>query len=91
MSEIAPPPEPNAEEVRLAIERLLDETVDRDESFELEVEDLEVTVPLRFGQDSPKAKWGLNGRVTVTVDGIRAPLREWIEIHEDRLVEDPAD
>ena len=90
-SELRPPLESDAEQLLLALERLLDETVDRDESFELEVEDLEVTVPLRFGDDAPTATWGLNGHVTVTVDGIRAPLREWIELHEDRLVEDPAD
>jgi hypothetical protein len=91
MNNHAPLLEPDAEEVRLAIERLLDETVDRDESFELELEDLEVAVPLRFGEDAPTARWGLNGSVTVTVDGIRAPLREWIQLHEDRLVEEPVD
>ena len=76
--------DPDAEQVRLAIERLLDESVDRNESFEVDVDDLAVEVPLRFGEDAPTATWGFDGHVTVTVDGIRAPLREWIELHEDK-------
>jgi hypothetical protein len=90
-SELRQPLESDAEQLLLAVERLLDETVDRDESFEVDVEDLEVTVPLRFGEDAPTAKWGLNGHVTITVDGIRAPLREWIELHEDRVVDERRD
>ena len=87
MTDSAPALEPDAEQFRLAIERLLDETVDRDDALQVEVDDLEVAVPLRFGDDSPRAVWGFDGSVTVSVDGIRAPLREWSELHEERSVD----
>ncbi|WP_254273641.1 hypothetical protein [Haloarcula marina] len=87
MSESAGVPEPDAEQLRLAVERLLDETVDREEALAVSVEDLEVDVPIRFGDDSPRAKWRFDGDVTVTVDGIRGPLREWFDLHEQRPVE----
>ncbi|MFC7077111.1 hypothetical protein [Haloarcula halophila] len=83
MSQQAGVPEPDPEELLAAVERLLDETVDREESIYLEAEDLTVTVPIRFGDDSPQATWRFNGGVNVDVDGIRGPLREWIEIHEE--------
>ena len=81
MSETASIPEPDAEALRDAVERLLDETVDREDSLDVAVEDLEVDIPIYFGEDSPRAKWRFNGDVTVTVDGIRGPLREWFDLH----------
>ncbi|QIO22154.1 hypothetical protein [Haloarcula sp. JP-L23] len=91
MSESAGVPEPDFEELRAAVERLLDETVDREDALAVSVEDLEVDVPIRFGDDAPRARWRFDGDVTVTVDGIRQPLREWIELHEERTVERPSD
>jgi len=83
MSDSADVTEPDPEELRAAVERFLDETVDRDESVRVDVDDLSVSVPTRFGEDAPRANWQLNGGVTVTVDGIRQPLREWLDIFED--------
>jgi hypothetical protein len=83
MSQQTGVPEPDPEELLAAVERLLDETVDREESIHLDAEDLDVTVPIRFGEDSPQATWRFNGGLTVDIDGIRGPLREWIEIHEE--------
>jgi len=77
-------PEPDVDELQTAVERLLDETVDREDSLDVAVEDLEVDIPIYFGEDSPRAKWRFNGDVTVTVDGIRGPLREWFELHGER-------
>lgn len=74
-------PEPDADELQAVAERLLDETVDSEESLDVAVEDLEVTIPIYFGEESPRATWRFNGDVTVTVDGIRAPLREWFDLH----------
>jgi len=77
-------PEPDVDELQAAVERLLDETVDREDSLDVAVEDLEVGVPVYFGEDSPRAKWRFDGDVTVTVDGIRGPLREWFDLHGEQ-------
>ena len=77
-------PEPDAEELRTAVERLLDETVDREAALDVAVEDLEVDVPIYFGEDSPRARWRFDGDLTVTMDGIRGPLREWFDLHGER-------
>jgi hypothetical protein len=84
MSQTAGIPEPDAEELRTAVERLLDETVDREAALDVAIEDLEVDVPIEFGEDSPRAHWRFNGNVTVTVDGIRQPLREWFDLHDEQ-------
>ncbi len=77
-------PEPDLDELQRAVERLLDETVDREEALDVAVEDLEVDIPIYFGEDSPRANWRFNGDVTVTVDGIRGPLREWFALHGEQ-------
>jgi len=70
-------------ELRQTVERLLDETVERGDSLDVVIEDLAVDVPIYFGDDSPRARWRFDGDVTVTVDGIRGPLREWFDLHEE--------
>ena len=72
MSQSTGMPEPDADELQAAVERLLDETVDRDDSLDVAVEDLEVDIPIYFGEDSPRATWRFNGDVTVTGD--RGPV-----------------
>ena len=81
MSQSADMPDPDADELQRAVERLLDETVDREADLEVAVEDLEIDVPIYFGEDSPRARWRFNGDVTVSMDGIRGPLREWFDLH----------
>lgn len=83
MTEQIAVPDPDPEQLRQTVERLLDETVDRDDQFAVEVEDLTVEVPVRFDETSPTATWGFDGRMTVTVDGVRKPLREWLEFLEE--------
>ena len=84
MSQTAGMPEPDADELRAAVEQLLDETVDREASLDVAVENLEVDIPIEFGEDSPQARWRFDGDVTVTIDGIRQPLREWFDLHGER-------
>jgi hypothetical protein len=74
-------PEPDADELRRVVERLLDETVEREADLEVAVDDLEIDIPIYFGEDSPQARWRFSGDVTVTIDGIRGPLREWFTLH----------
>jgi len=76
-------PDPDPEQLRLAVERLLDETVDRDEALHVTADDVSVAVPMRFGSDSTQATWRFDGDVTVSVDGIRGPLREWVDLLEE--------
>jgi hypothetical protein len=71
-----------------ALEEMLDETVDREEQLELVAEDLRVEVPLRMGEDAPRAEWGFDGTVRVDVDGVRGPLAEWLRIWEERRESD---
>ena len=84
MSQSTGMPEPDIDELQAAVERLLDETVDRDDSLDVAVEELEVDIPIYFGEDSPRATWRFNGDVTVSFDGIRGPLREWFDLHGEQ-------
>ncbi|AUG47945.1 hypothetical protein BVU17_10605 [Haloarcula taiwanensis] len=77
-------PDPDPEQLRLAIERLLDETVDRNEPLHLSADELSVSIPMQFGSDAPQATWRFDGDVTVSVDGVRGPLREWVDLVDSR-------
>ncbi|MDQ2072917.1 hypothetical protein ACODNH_05550 [Haloarcula sp. NS06] len=83
MSQSTELPDPDPEQLRLAVERLLDETVDRDEPLHLTADDLSVSIPMRFGSDSPQATWRFDGEVTISADGVRGPLREWVDLLEE--------
>lgn len=61
-----------------AVEEMLDATIERDEAFEFTFEEFEADVPLRMGEDAPRARWGLDGTVRVHVEGTRGPLAEWL-------------
>ncbi|WP_430505227.1 hypothetical protein [Haloparvum sp. PAK95] len=73
------------------LDDLLDEEIDRDEALELTAEDLEVDVPLRFGEDSPHAKWGFDGTVRVSVEGPSGPLADWLRFWYERSDSSPSD
>ena len=64
-------------------DELLDEGVDREESVTLDAEDLTVEVPLAFGEDAERAEWGFDGEVTVTVEGMRGSLAEWMHLFNE--------
>lgn len=62
-----------------AVESVLDATIEADEAVVCRFDELAVDVPLRPGADSPRARWRLDGTVTVSVDGTRGPLAEWLD------------
>jgi len=63
-----------------SLDEVLDEAITRDEGVELTAEGLRVQVPLRFGEDSPRAEWGFDGSVRIDVEGERGPLAEWVRL-----------
>jgi hypothetical protein len=62
------------------VEQVLDEEIDREEAIRLTADDLSVDVPLSYGEDSERATWRFNGTVTVTIDGMRGPLADWLKL-----------
>lgn len=77
-------PEPPAEWLD-ALDDLIDESFKREEAITLTAKDLNVDVPLTFGQDAPAATWRFDGDVTVHADGLRAPLAEWFALTGEPL------
>jgi hypothetical protein len=64
-------------------DELIDESVDREESITLTAEDLTVDVPLSFGEDGERAQWRVDGEVTVTVEGMRGSIAEWMHLFRE--------
>ncbi|MFB6303624.1 MAG: hypothetical protein ABEH47_00535 [Haloferacaceae archaeon] len=62
-----------------AIDDLLDASIERDEEFVCAFDGFEVDVPVRMGEDAPRARWRLDGTVAVSVEGTRGPLAEWLQ------------
>lgn len=59
-------------------EDVLDEIVEGEDTVEASFDDLRVDVPLRYGDDAPRAEWGFDGTMRVHVEGMRGPLAEWL-------------
>mgnify|MGYP007047139430 CR=1 FL=1 len=57
---------------------ILNDRIDRSEETELEFDDFEARIPLSFGENAERATWRVDGTVTVTVEGERRPLVEWL-------------
>lgn len=62
------------------VEQVLDEEIDREEAIRLVADDFTVDVPLSYGDEPERARWRFNGSVTVTVDGMRGPLADWLKL-----------
>ena len=62
-----------------AVENLLDAVIEHDEEFVCTFDAFAVDVPIRMGEGSPRARWRLDGTVTVGVEGTRGPLAAWLE------------
>lgn len=60
------------------VDELLDATIDANETVECTFEEFAVDIPLRMGDDAPRARWRLDGTVRVSVEGTRGPLSEWL-------------
>ena len=67
------------------LELVLDEGIERDGGIELSAEELQVDVPLSFGEGGTTAEWGLDGSVTVETEGTRGTLAEWYHLHRESL------
>jgi selenophosphate synthetase-related protein len=61
-----------------AIEEVIDASIDEEADLEASFEDLTVDVPLAYGDDAERARWGFDGTVRVSVDGMRGHVAEWI-------------
>jgi len=61
-----------------AIEEVIDASIDEEADIEATFEDLTVDVPLAYGDDAERARWGLDGTVRVSVDGMRGHVAEWL-------------
>ena len=48
-----------------SIERVIDESIDREETVECVCEDLTVDVPLRMDADAERARWTFDGTVRI--------------------------
>jgi hypothetical protein len=62
------------------VEQVLDEEIDREEAIRLTADGLTVDVPLTYGDDPERATWRFSGSVTITVDGMRGPLADWLKL-----------
>ena len=73
-------PEPPAQRYTWmdAIEEVIDASIDEEADIEATFEDLTVDVPLAYGDDAERARWGLDGTVRVSVDGMRGHVAEWL-------------
>jgi hypothetical protein len=67
-----------------AVEEVLDAQMEDPEDLEAAFDDLEVDVPIRFGEEAPYGRWGLDGTVRISVDGMRGGLAEWLQYWSER-------
>ena len=67
-----------------AMEEVFDSAVDRQAEIEMELDDLDVKVPVQLGDDPSYADWQLNGTVTLRFDGVSGPLAEWLRYYTQR-------
>lgn len=70
------------------VEDILDEGLEREEQFDIAVEDLTLDVPVHFGTDASFARWGFDGRVSVRIEGTRGPLAEWLQFWASQRTDD---
>jgi hypothetical protein len=67
-----------------AIEEVLDASIEDEEDLEATFEEFEIDVPLRYGEGAPFGRWRLDGTVSVSVDGMRRGLAEWLQYWSQR-------
>ena len=73
------------------LDELLDESFDRETKVQLQLDDLAVEVPVAFDEDAARAEWRFDGGLAVEIDGVRASLAEWFQLHEETPPEPSAD
>jgi hypothetical protein len=67
---------------------LLDEVVEGGETVEASLDEFRIDVPLRYGEDAPRAEWGFDGTVRMHIEGTRAPLAGWLRWWRTRVEAD---
>jgi hypothetical protein len=67
-----------------AVEQVLDASIEEEADLEATLEEVEVDIPTRYGDDAPFGRWRFDGSVTVSVDGMRGGLAEWIRYYRER-------
>lgn len=67
------------------LEELFDTAVDRQAELELELDDVEVELPLQLGSEPDTAHWNIDGTLRFRVDGIGGPLAEWLRWRDEQL------
>ncbi|PSQ44032.1 hypothetical protein BRD17_04980 [Halobacteriales archaeon SW_7_68_16] len=68
------------------VDKIIDESVEREESVTVRADGLTVDVPLSFESDPAEAEqatWRLDGEVTVTIDGMRGSFAEWVHLFNE--------
>lgn len=64
-----------------AMEEVFGSAVDRQAEIEMELDDMDVKVPVQLGEDPSYADWKLNGTVKLRFDGISGPLADWLRYY----------
>ncbi len=64
-----------------AMEEVFGSAVDRQAEIEMELDDMDVKVPVQLGEDPSYADWKLNGTVKFRFDGVSGPLAEWLRYY----------
>ena len=64
-----------------AMEEVFGSAVDRQAEIEMELDDLDVKVPVQLGENPSYADWKLNGTVKFRFDGVSGPLAEWLRYY----------
>lgn len=64
-----------------AMEDIFESAVDHQAEIEVELDNMDVSVPLQLGENPSSAEWKLNGTVRVRFDGISGPLAEWLRYY----------
>lgn len=61
-----------------AVEEVIDASIDEEADIEATFEEMSVDVPLSYGDDAERARWGFDGTVRVSIDGMRGHVAEWL-------------
>ena len=64
-----------------AMEEVFGSAVDRQAEIEMELDDMDVKVPVQLGENPSYADWKLNGTVKFRFDGVSGPLAEWLRYY----------
>lgn len=64
-----------------AMEDIFGSAVDRQAEIEMELDDMDVQIPVQLGENPSYADWKLNGTVKFRFDGVSGPFAEWLRYY----------